>query len=306
MPGGQRGEFAGQAARAWRRPSPSRATTPPTARRRAGAPPAAEASRPSRRGRRPRRCRRRRASPTGRRAPVPGRAGGNPRRARRCCGSAGPRRASSATHPSRPQIFMPVTSLARRGGRGAEQDGREQQCGTGKARHGSSVVACLLYNRARRNGSRNRRGAIGVERAVVGRPLPDGELVARARRGDASAYEELVRRHAQIAFRTAYLVAGSAADAEEAAQDAFVKAHRALGRFRPGRTVPPVAAPDRGQRGQEPPAVGGPARPRSRFAPRGRAPREARPRLPSGPSSPPRSAPRSSERSTRSTSATGS
>ncbi len=42
-----------------------------------------------------------------------------------------------------------------------------------------------------------------------------------------------MRRHAQIAFRTAYLVAGSAADAEEAAQDAFVKAHGALGRFRP-------------------------------------------------------------------------
>ena len=42
-----------------------------------------------------------------------------------------------------------------------------------------------------------------------------------------------MRRHAQIAFRTAYLVTGSAADAEEAAQDAFVKAHAALGRFRP-------------------------------------------------------------------------
>jgi len=74
---------------------------------------------------------------------------------------------------------------------------------------------------------------------VVGRPLPDGELVARARRGDAPAYEELVRRHAQIAFRTAYLITGSAADAEEAAQDGFVKAHRALGRFRPAAPFRP-------------------------------------------------------------------
>jgi RNA polymerase sigma-70 factor (ECF subfamily) len=38
--------------------------------------------------------------------------------------------------------------------------------------------------------------------------------------------------HEQIAFRTAYAVTGNAADAEEVAQDAFVKAYRALGRFR--------------------------------------------------------------------------
>jgi RNA polymerase sigma factor (sigma-70 family) len=73
----------------------------------------------------------------------------------------------------------------------------------------------------------------------VGRPRPDAELVTRAQGGETSAYEELVRRHAQIAFRTAYLVTGSAADAEEAVQDSFVKAHRALGRFRPGAPFRP-------------------------------------------------------------------
>jgi RNA polymerase sigma-70 factor (ECF subfamily) len=62
----------------------------------------------------------------------------------------------------------------------------------------------------------------------------DSELVMRARDGDTAAYERLVERHAGIAFRTACVLAGSAADAEEATQDAFVKAHRALGRFRPG------------------------------------------------------------------------
>src|SRR3954462_9336339 len=56
----------------------------------------------------------------------------------------------------------------------------------------------------------------------------------RARDGDTAAYELLVARHAQVAFRVACVLAGSAADAEEATQDAFVKAHRALGRFRPG------------------------------------------------------------------------
>jgi RNA polymerase sigma-70 factor (ECF subfamily) len=74
---------------------------------------------------------------------------------------------------------------------------------------------------------------------VEGRPLQETELVERARRGDARAYEEIVRMHQGIAFRTAYLVAGNAADAEEAAQDGFVKAWRALGRFRKGAPFRP-------------------------------------------------------------------
>ena len=42
-----------------------------------------------------------------------------------------------------------------------------------------------------------------------------------------------------IAFRTAYVIARNAADAEEAAQDGFVKAWRALGRFREGAPFRP-------------------------------------------------------------------
>ena len=74
---------------------------------------------------------------------------------------------------------------------------------------------------------------------MVGRPRDETELVALARRGDADAYEELVLAYQGIAFRTAYLVAGNAADAEEAVQDAFVKAYRALWRFRPGAPFRP-------------------------------------------------------------------
>ncbi len=74
---------------------------------------------------------------------------------------------------------------------------------------------------------------------MVGRPLTEAELVERAKRGDAAAYEELVHTHQGIAFRTAYLIAGSAADAEEAAQDGFVKAYRALARFRSGAPFRP-------------------------------------------------------------------
>ena len=64
------------------------------------------------------------------------------------------------------------------------------------------------------------------------RPPQEAELVARARRGELDAYEEIVRLHQTIAFRTAWVITRSAADAEEAAQDGFVKAHAALARFR--------------------------------------------------------------------------
>ena len=71
------------------------------------------------------------------------------------------------------------------------------------------------------------------------RPPADAELVSRARRGDAAAYEDLVTAHQQIAFRTAYLVLGDAAEAEDATQEAFVKAYRALDRFREGAAFRP-------------------------------------------------------------------
>ena len=67
---------------------------------------------------------------------------------------------------------------------------------------------------------------------------PDDRAV-RARRGDARAYESLVEEHQAIAFRTAYLITGSAADAEEAAQEAFVRAWLALRRFRRGAEFRP-------------------------------------------------------------------
>src|SRR5712692_9628914 len=68
---------------------------------------------------------------------------------------------------------------------------------------------------------------------MEGRPT-DSELFARAQRGNQAAYEEIVQRYQQVAFRTAYMITRSAGDAEEAAQEGFVKAYRALGRFRAG------------------------------------------------------------------------
>lgn len=72
-------------------------------------------------------------------------------------------------------------------------------------------------------------------------PPPQNEsvLLARARGGDLDAYEQLVRLHQQVAFRTALVLARNAADAEEAAQDGFVKAWHALGGFDPARPFRP-------------------------------------------------------------------
>ena len=74
---------------------------------------------------------------------------------------------------------------------------------------------------------------------MEGRPLQESELVERAKQGDEAAYGDLVQAYQGIAFRTAYLIAGSAADAEDAAQEGFVKAWAALHRFRPGAPFRP-------------------------------------------------------------------
>ena len=64
-------------------------------------------------------------------------------------------------------------------------------------------------------------------------PERESDLIERARRGDVSAFESLVRAYQAIAFRTAWIASGGADDAEDAAQEGFMKAFAALPRFRP-------------------------------------------------------------------------
>jgi RNA polymerase sigma-70 factor (ECF subfamily) len=79
----------------------------------------------------------------------------------------------------------------------------------------------------------------------LGLPLPlaaasgDAELLARAIRGDHDAYADLVRSHERVAYRVAAAITGGSADAEEAMQNAFVKAYRSLHRFRSGAPFRP-------------------------------------------------------------------
>lgn len=61
---------------------------------------------------------------------------------------------------------------------------------------------------------------------------PDAARVAAARGGDTGAFRELVDRHRDRACALALRVLRSSSDAEECAQDAFVRAWRALPAFR--------------------------------------------------------------------------
>lgn len=58
-------------------------------------------------------------------------------------------------------------------------------------------------------------------------------LIVAAKAGDQRAYGRLLERHQVVAYRAACLITGSAAEAEDATQEACVKAWLALRRFRP-------------------------------------------------------------------------
>lgn len=74
---------------------------------------------------------------------------------------------------------------------------------------------------------------------VGSRPPEEAALISRSRQGDADAFARLVAEHQEVVLRTAYAIARNAADAEDAAQEGFVKAYRALGRFRDGSPFRP-------------------------------------------------------------------
>src|SRR5213596_4364962 len=60
----------------------------------------------------------------------------------------------------------------------------------------------------------------------------DTDLISRAAGGDASAFHALVERHRAMVYRLAYQFAGNHHDAEDIAQDVFIKVYRSLDRFR--------------------------------------------------------------------------
>jgi RNA polymerase sigma-70 factor (ECF subfamily) len=69
--------------------------------------------------------------------------------------------------------------------------------------------------------------------------LVDRNLVARSLAGDRRAFGAIVRRHQQVVFGIAYRASGDREVAAELAQEAFLRAHQALGSFDPERPFSP-------------------------------------------------------------------
>jgi RNA polymerase sigma-70 factor (ECF subfamily) len=67
----------------------------------------------------------------------------------------------------------------------------------------------------------------------------EARAIARVQAGDAAAYDYLVGKHLPRVIAIAYGVVRNAHDAEDLAQEAFVKAFQSLGRFRAGEPFGP-------------------------------------------------------------------
>ena len=62
----------------------------------------------------------------------------------------------------------------------------------------------------------------------------DTDLVAGSKRGDLSAFNALVERYQSRVYNVAARILGDRTAAEDVAQETFISAHRAIGRFRGG------------------------------------------------------------------------
>ncbi len=60
---------------------------------------------------------------------------------------------------------------------------------------------------------------------------PDLDLATRHRYGDPEAFEEVYQRFAQMVFNLTYRMSGTVEEAEDLAQEVFLRIHRHLGRF---------------------------------------------------------------------------
>jgi RNA polymerase sigma factor (sigma-70 family) len=62
----------------------------------------------------------------------------------------------------------------------------------------------------------------------------EGDLVRRARHGDLEAYDELIRRYQERIYATIYHMTANHEDANDLAQESFIKAYQALKSFKGG------------------------------------------------------------------------
>jgi RNA polymerase sigma-70 factor, ECF subfamily len=76
----------------------------------------------------------------------------------------------------------------------------------------------------------------------MGEPADESALVRAAQGGDQAAFAELVRLHQRGVYRVAWGLVRNDADADDVAQETFVRAFQALGRFRAGEPLFPWLA----------------------------------------------------------------
>ncbi|HKI52776.1 MAG TPA: sigma-70 family RNA polymerase sigma factor, partial [Anaerolineales bacterium] len=69
--------------------------------------------------------------------------------------------------------------------------------------------------------------------------MDESTLISRSKNGDIAAWEPLVRMHQQPVFRYAYLLLGDPDDAEDIAQETFLRAWKYLKRFDTTRPLRP-------------------------------------------------------------------
>jgi RNA polymerase sigma-70 factor (ECF subfamily) len=69
--------------------------------------------------------------------------------------------------------------------------------------------------------------------------LEESTLIRHAANGDAAAWESLMRTHQEAVFRFAYLLLGDPDDAEDVAQESFLRAWKYLKRFDATRPLKP-------------------------------------------------------------------
>jgi RNA polymerase sigma-70 factor (ECF subfamily) len=67
----------------------------------------------------------------------------------------------------------------------------------------------------------------------------ESELARRVAGGDQTAFAEIVRTHQLALYNIAYRMLGNVRDAEDAAQDAFIRAYKFFNRFDPERPLAP-------------------------------------------------------------------
>src|ERR1051325_7116239 len=92
-------------------------------------------------------------------------------------------------------------------------------------------MSMIMTEPTRRKSAKETEQATAAQKPVQ---TDEVDLVTRARTGDLTAYDELVRRYQERIYATVYHMTSNHEDANDLAQEAFIKAFHALKSFKGG------------------------------------------------------------------------